>query len=487
MTNLAAMVDALREAGVLIRSPSAAPVVCSVAVDSRLVEPGSLYCAVRGTARDGHTFITDALARGAAAVLVEDQVEHPVPTVVVRDGRAAAAIAAAVWYGWPGRAMTVVGVTGTNGKSTTVSFTRHLLNAGHDVGVLGTLGAYDGAGASIAGWTGLTTPGPVELQATLAAMRDRGCTTVVMEASSHALHQRRLVGLGFRAAVYTNLTHEHLDYHGDLDAYLAAKRLLSAQLVDGGVDVINADDPAWRGPGGRDGTRRMTFGLDPAADVRGSVTGRDATGSDVDIQVSGSCVSVRVPIPGEFNVSNALAAFAASVAVGRDPATVGARLRTAPPVPGRMERLVTAAYTVLRDYAHTPDAYRRVLRTLRPITSGRLIILFGCGGDRDRAKRAIMGEIAGREADLAVVTSDNPRHEDPETILDDIERGLTGVAHLRITDRREAIERAVRMLEPGDCLLLAGKGHETYQIVGNDKQPFDERHIVLSALARTAP
>lgn len=480
---LGRIVEHLERAGVLARNASVDAEITGVTDDSRRVAAGTLFCAMAGSNADGHDFLADAARRGAAAALVtqpNDAVD--LPQVVVRDGRVAVALAAACWYGEPGRAMYLVGVTGTNGKSTTVALIRHLLNEDGTIGSIGTVGARDGRGTELPEGVGLTTPGPVELQATLAALRDRGTTGVVMEVSSHALDQRRVAGLTFRAAVYTNLTHDHLDYHGDYDHYLAAKALLSAQLPEGGLEVVNADDPAWSALVRRPGVRRVTFGQREPADVCADAIVLGAAGAEATIAFGQTRLRARIPLVGEFNVSNALAAAATVWGLGGAPERIVGALRDAPQVPGRMERLVAKDYVVVRDYAHTPDALQRALEALRPVTTGRLIALFGAGGDRDRRKRPAMGAIAARLADLAILTSDNPRTEDPERILDDVEEGMGGVAHLRITDRREAIHRALATLQPGDCLLLAGKGHETYQVVGTEKRPFDERTIVLDAL-----
>jgi UDP-N-acetylmuramoyl-L-alanyl-D-glutamate--2,6-diaminopimelate ligase len=479
---LAAIVGALRDAGLLLAAPDRLPAITGVAADSRRVQPGVLFCAVEGTVADGHKFVPDARARGAAAALVARALTDPIPQIVVADGRTAAATAAAVWFGRPADGLALVGVTGTNGKSTTVALTRHLLNAAGDVGALGTLGGMDGRGEVLPEDAGLTTPGPVELHAAFAELARRGVRTVVMETSSHALHQRRVAGLRFAAAIYTNLTHDHLDYHGDYESYLAAKALLSGHVVAGGLEVVNLDDPAWEGLPRRDGLRRLTFGTSARADVGAEAVRLDARGAAFRLRLGSAVMDAFVPLMGEFNVSNALAAAAVAWGRGLPPEAIAARLAHAPQVPGRMERLASAGYTVLRDYAHTPDALRRALRTLRPLTTGRLIVLFGCGGDRDRHKRPVMGEIAAQEADLAVVTSDNPRSEAPERIIDDIEEGMGSVAHVRIADRRAAIHRALAMLQAGDCLLLAGKGHETYQVVGTTRLPFDEQVIVRDAL-----
>lgn len=480
---LSAIVDRLRAVDEVVQVPAEDPVLAGITEDSRRVTPGMLFCAVEGTVYDGHTFLADAARRGAVAALVcRPTSEVSLPQVVIRDSRAAAAYAAARWHGNPGARLTLIGITGTNGKSTTVTILRHLLNRQATVGMIGTLGAMDGTGTTVPDTGGLTTPGPVELHGVLARLVQRGCDTVVMETSSHALDQRRLAGLVYRAAVYTNLSHDHLDYHADYDAYRAAKMLLSAQLAEGGVEAVNGDDPAWSALPVRPGIRRVTFGERPDAEVRAEAPAFDVDGTRFVLWIGGDRHDVRLPLLGEFNVSNALGAAAAAWGLGHPPARVAGVLADAPQVPGRMERLAGDGYVVLRDYAHTPDALDRVLRALRPLVTGRLIVLFGCGGDRDRTKRPVMGRIAAERADLAIATSDNPRTEDPERILDDVEAGMQGTDHLRIVDRRQAIHDALAMLKPGDCLVLAGKGHETYQIVGTERRPFDERVIVREAL-----
>jgi UDP-N-acetylmuramoyl-L-alanyl-D-glutamate--2,6-diaminopimelate ligase len=478
------ILDALEAAGLLAGPVAPVPALTGIATDSRAATAGTLFCAVEGTVADGHAYLDDAARRGAVAALVARPVpDVAIPQVLVTDSRRAAAVAAAAWFGWPARALRLVGVTGTNGKSTTVALVRHLLNAQGDAGALGTLGAFDGTGAPVPGGSALTTPGPVDLQHVLAQLRARGVRTVAMETSSHALHQGRVYGLQFAAGVYTNLTHEHLDYHGDLDAYLAAKALLSEYLTPDGVEIVNADDPAWTKLPRRPRRRRVTFGVLQPAEVHATDLSFAAGATRFRLHLGDRGLQVELPLMGEFNVSNALGAATAAWALGLPPDAVVDRLATAPQVPGRLERLAAEPFVVLRDYAHTPDALRRVLRTLRSQTPGRLIVLFGAGGDRDRRKRPVMGQVAAQEADLTIISTDNPRTEDPERILDEIEEGLSAVAHLRITDRHEAIERALELARPGDTLLLAGKGHETYQVYGTEKVPFDEAAIVRDALA----
>jgi UDP-N-acetylmuramoyl-L-alanyl-D-glutamate--2,6-diaminopimelate ligase len=440
-----------------------------------------LYVAVRGSQFDGHRFAADAVKRGAAALAVEAPQESGVPELIVRDGRRAAMVLGSAWYGHPGRCLTLIGVTGTNGKTTTTGLIRHLLNERKSAGSIGTLGAFDGEGEPVPSTAGtLTTPGPIDLQATLAALLSRGVSEVVMETSSHSLDQGRLDGLTFDAAVFTNLTRDHLDYHATMDAYLASKLRLSTLLRLTGVEVVNLDEAAWRTLPPR--TPRLTFGLASGADVRATGIALSAGGTRFQMQGRFGSAEVELPLLGDFNVANALAAASTSLALELPLARVIERLATAPQVPGRMERISDAPCIVLRDYAHTPDALERALTTLRPLTQGRLIVVFGCGGDRDRGKRPLMGRIAAEFSDLAIATSDNPRTENPDAIIDEIEQGMRGQPHLRIVDRLAAIHTALENGRPGDTILLAGKGHETYQILGTTKVPFDERVIVQEAV-----
>jgi UDP-N-acetylmuramoyl-L-alanyl-D-glutamate--2,6-diaminopimelate ligase len=471
------LLDELRRADLLVSAPTVLPELAGLSADSRVIQPGMLYLAVRGSQADGHRFIPDSVRRGAAAVLLETPQQSGVPEIVVCDARRAALVLASAWHHHPGRKLTLIGVTGTNGKTTTTGIIRHLFNASDCAGSIGTLGAFDGQGRPIDSTAGvLTTPGPLDLQATLAEFVRRGVSHVAMEASSHSLDQGRLDGLQFSAGVFTNLTRDHLDYHGSMDSYLSAKLKLSTLLGLQGVEVVNLDDQAWCSLPRR--SSRVTFGLDPSADVRASGIVLDAKGTRFLLSGRFGTVEAGIPLLGDFNVANALAAGACALALGCSLEEVVARLATAPQVPGRMERISEVPCVVLRDYAHTPDALERALTTLRPLTNGRLIVVFGCGGDRDRGKRPLMGRIAAERADVAVATSDNPRTEDPDAILDEIEQGMSGVAHLRITDRLEAIRHALGEARSGDTLLLAGKGHETYQILGTEKVPFDEKEIV---------
>jgi UDP-N-acetylmuramoyl-L-alanyl-D-glutamate--2,6-diaminopimelate ligase len=476
--SLADLRDALHDAGLLVGERGALPdTIAGVADDSRAVVSGGLFLAVRGAERDGHDYLDRAAERGAVAAVVDDPARTSLPALVVSDTRRAAAVAATAYYDAPARALRLVGVTGTNGKTTTVGMLRHLLDeAGARAASIGTLGVLiGGEGEPLDGGGGLTTPGPVELQRVLRALHDRGVRTVTMETSSHALHQRRVEGLEFDAAVFTNLTRDHLDYHGTMEAYFAAKALLIGHLAPGGVAVVNADDPAWDAL--PRATRTVRFGSARAADVHATDVRCTPDGSRFALVFDGAPHEVALPMLGDFNVANALAAAACAWALGLTPAAIVARLGTMPQVPGRLE-ILNGRPTVLRDYAHTPDALERAIDAVRPFTTGRLIVVFGCGGDRDRGKRPEMGRIAVDRADVAIATSDNPRTEDPERILDDIEAGMHGAPHERIEDRRSAIARAIAIAAPQDVVLLAGKGHETYQIRGTTKLPFDERAIV---------
>ncbi len=483
----AAIVRALEEAGELVGVRGDLPAsFTALSDDSRTATPGSLFVAVRGQARDGHDYLDAARRGGAVAAVVEDASRTELPTVAIRDSRRAAAVVAAAAYDWPARQLVAVGVTGTSGKTTTVTMLRHLLDEPDAASAsIGTLGVLTGrVGRPLPGGSGLTTPGPVELQRVLRMLVDAGVRRVAIEVSSHSLDQRRVEGVAFAVAVFTNLSHEHLDYHGDMASYLNTKARLLQLLAPDGTAVINADDRAWDAlPPTR---RRLRFGVGTTGGV--DVTARDvrftAAGSTWRLVAGAESAAVQLPLLGDFNVMNALAAATAARALGLAVSDIALRLSSLSQVPGRLERLLDRP-AVLRDYAHKPDALRAVLRAVRPFVRGRLIVLFGCGGDRDRSKRPVMGAIAEQEADVVILTSDNPRTEDPERILDEIEVGMSR-PHERIEDRRTAIARAVQIARADDVVLLAGKGHETYQIRGTEALPFDEREVVGAVVAAAA-
>lgn len=474
----------LRREGLLVAAAAPDLPLTGLATDSRAVAPGGLFIALPGTVTDGHRFLPQARERGAVAAVVERPVDDPLPQVVVSSAHHAALVLARAWHGHPTGRLRLVAVTGTNGKTTTSLLVRHLLDQAGTAGVIGTLGAWDGHGRPVPSTAGkLTTPGPVDLQATFAELVARGVTDVAMETSSHALDQGRLDGVPFAAGIFTNLTREHLDYHGTMDRYLEAKLRLLRLLAPGAAAVVNQDDPAWEAIRHQP---RVSFGRHPAADLRAEAEVAGADGTRFRMAGRFGSAEVMLPLAGEFNVANALGAAAAALSLGLELGTVAARLATAPQVPGRMERLATAPCTVLRDYCHTPDAFERVLGTLRPLTPGRLVILFGCGGDRDRGKRPEMGGIAARLADEVYLTTDNPRTEDPDRIIDDIAGGMGGAGYHRILDREAAIAHALERRTPGDTLLLAGKGHETYQQIGAERIPFDEAAIVRRLTGQAA-
>ena len=461
------------------------PVVLGVCQDSRVTQRGDIFVAWKGVTTDAHAFVADAAATGAVAVVVEAAVSGtPIPQLVVTDGRAAGALVANAVFGDPSRGLFLVAVTGTNGKTTTALLTRHLLTPHGPAAAMGTLGLVGPDGAARPGTEGLTTPGPVQLASWIRDLADEGVRSLALEASSHALAQRRLEALRFDVAVFTNLTQDHLDFHEDLEEYFSAKARLVELLEEEGTLVLNRDDRAWDRISWDGHT--VTFALGREADVRALDLELGAAGSTFRLATEGGAARVELPLLGRFNVENALAAAAVALTLGLSLADVAAGLSGAPQVPGRLERVTAEPVPVLIDFAHTPDAVAGVLDTLRPLVGGRLIVVFGAGGDRDRTKRRPMAEAVARVADLAIVTSDNPRTEDPERILDDLEPGLMGSSYERITDRRAAIARALEVARPGDMILLAGKGHETYQVVGTERRPFDERRVVSELLQGAA-
>lgn len=479
MIRIEALASRLARAGLLIDPGAPAGLeITGISDDSRDVEVGDLFCAIRGHLHDGHRFLNEVAEAGAAAALVE----KPEPgldmlQLRVRDARRAAAIAAQVVYGEPAADVSLVGVTGTNGKTTTVHLARHVLSQHLPTGSLGTLGQIDTSGERRP--LELTTPGPVEFAQRLADLRAAGARCVVAEVSSHALDQRRVDGVEFEIGVFTNLSRDHLDYHADFDAYRMAKWRLAELVREDGTLLLNADEPAW--PSSEGGRRTIRFALTSEADYTARDVELGAWGSRWKLVAPDGQVEIELPLLGAFNIANALAAAATAVALGMGLAEVAESLGTAPPVPGRLERLADAPL-VLRDYAHTPDALSRALGTLRPLVTGRVIVVFGCGGDRDRGKRPQMGEVAAAGADLAIVTSDNPRSEPPEAVIEDILPGLGKAPHEVIVDRREAIARSLELARPEDAVLLAGKGHEVVQIIGDQRRPFDEAAIVRGLL-----
>ncbi len=482
-TTLASVVKRLGENGLLVQAADGDVIVRGITDNSRRVEQGDLFCAWTGTTSDSHRYVAAVESAGAVAAIVEKRVDGvKLPQVIVRDGRRAAALAAAVVFGDAQDALTLVGVTGTNGKTTTVWILRHLLSELGKAASLGTLGLRTTADQPAASGESLTTPGPVDLARTLRDLVDDGFRALAMEVSSHALDQGRVHSLRFDAVVFTNLTRDHLDYHQTMEAYKAAKLSLLQLLRPNGTAVVNADEPEWNDI---TAARVLLFSTkDPRSDVCAANVELSAAGAHFNLVTNEGSAPVYLPLLGGYNVENALGAAAACIALGYTVTQIAARLATVPQVPGRLERIATTPCPVLTDYAHTPDALERALTTLRPLVTGRLIVVFGAGGDRDRGKRPLMGEAAERLSDVAIVTSDNPRTEQPGAIIDQIVAGMKRAVHVRVTDRRAAIARALLIARPDDCILLAGKGHEDYQIVGTTKYPFDER-VVVRELLRT--
>ena len=456
-------------------------VVRGVSHDSRTVAPGDVFLAWEGYRADGHAYAGDARRAGAVAAVVERLLpDVDLPQLRVRDGRHAAALVADRVLGSPGRRLRLVGVTGTNGKSTTALLLRSILgDLPGGAAAVGTLGLVGPDGKVRPGTEGLTTPDPVTLATWLCDLADEGVGAVTMEASSHALAQHRLEALRFEVAVFTNLSRDHLDYHGGMNEYRDAKLHLRDLVAEGGTLVVNGDEPAWEGLHGDDVLR---FSLGDRGELRAANVLVTPHGSRFSLLHGDEAAAVELPLLGEFNVENALAAAGAALALGRSLSEVAAGLGAAPQVPGRMEVVVSRPFTVVIDFAHTPDALENLLTALAALGPERLVVLFGAGGDRDRGKRRPMAEAVARHADRVFLTSDNPRTEDPEAILDDLEAGLGQVDRVRLTDRREAIRQAVLEARDGDVLVLAGKGHETYQVLGTERHPLDERAEVRAAM-----
>lgn len=468
-------------------------VVSGVFDDSRLVRPGGVFVAIRGTAVDGRRFVGDARERGAA-VLIGEGLE-PVRgalTINVDDARDTLARLAARWWGLDtplARRLRLLGITGTNGKTTTAHMTRAILQAGGwRCGMLGTV-QYDLCTESVA--AGMTTPAPLELAGYLRECLDSQAEAAVLEVSSHALDQRRTDGLRFTAAAFTNLTQDHLDYHGTFEAYREAKARLFARLNDSAVAVVNADDPEHEALLRDCRARVVTYALERPADLSASILDKTIHGTRYRACLGGTELVLENALPGRHNVYNALAAAGLAVAVGMPLEAIERGLRSVGDIPGRLERVSgLTGLDVFVDYAHTPDALRTTAKVLKSLARGRLIVVFGCGGDRDRTKRPLMGRAAAEFGDLLVVTSDNPRSEDPEEIIEDILTGFDENTRGRVMiepDRRNAIHAALAQAAPGDTVLIAGKGHEHYQVVGTELRPFDDVEVTREAAGLRMP
>ncbi|PYJ94307.1 MAG: UDP-N-acetylmuramoyl-L-alanyl-D-glutamate--2,6-diaminopimelate ligase [Verrucomicrobia bacterium] len=462
----------------------------SIAYDSRRVQRNGMFVALRGEKSDGHQFIGQAIEKGASVIVAEREGSHPRATfLVVENTRAALADLSAAFYHYPARKLKLAAVTGTNGKTTTTFLTKHICEAaGLRCGLIGTVRYEIGERVLPAI---RTTPESLDLVELLAQIRDAGCRAAAMEVSSHALAQDRTRGLEWNVAVFTNLTQDHLDFHGTMMSYFDAKAKLFTQLgaqqkKRKPMAVVNIDD--------RYGEQLLdkidknvaviTYGRGARADFRASNPRVEFSGTSYQLEAGGKSYLVRVPLIGRFNVLNSVAALAAANALGISLRDAVLSIGKSSQIPGRLE-LVPAKrqFQVFVDYAHTPDALRNVLRTLRELEPHRLIAVFGCGGDRDRQKRPMMGDIVDQYADYAIITSDNPRTEDPNAILAEIEKGFRSSRYEKIVDRTEAIGRAVALAQPRDMVLIAGKGHENYQEFADYTVPFDDIQVARRAIA----
>jgi UDP-N-acetylmuramoyl-L-alanyl-D-glutamate--2,6-diaminopimelate ligase len=492
---LAQLVQAL-ERGPLLRQPLSRTSIPDVDVrslthDSRQVGRGDVFVALKGLKTAGTNFAADAIARGAVAVVADEPPAQSagVPWVVVNDARQAMARLADEFYGHPSQSMRVVGITGTNGKTTTAYLLRAVFEAaGIKTGLLGTV-TYLVGDREVA--ASRTTPESPDVQRMFRMMVDSGCGACVMEVSSHALALRRVDETKFAAGVFTNLTRDHLDYHGDMESYFAAKRRLFEMLPGGAPGVINLDDP--RGEQLRPAaTRPVTYAINKPADVTPGPLSFSWKGLEFDVKTPQGPVHVKSRLVGRPNVSNILATVATATALDVPRTAVEQGLANLEGVPGRFQVVSDSRdpITVVVDYAHTDDALKNLLETARPLAQRRVITLFGCGGDRDRTKRPLMGAVAARLSDVVVITSDNPRSEDPVRIIEEIKRGVQtpsdpdATRFFTIVDRKEAIQLAIKTAEPGDLVLLAGKGHEKTQVIGSRELPFDEVAIAREALER---
>jgi UDP-N-acetylmuramoyl-L-alanyl-D-glutamate--2,6-diaminopimelate ligase len=446
--------------------------ISGLAYSSQSVTPGALFFCVPGFRSDGHDFAPDAVARGAAALVTERRLDLGVPEIVVDDVRAAMGPAAARFYGDPTAELEVIGITGTNGKTTTAYLVRHLLEAaGRQTGLLGTVKRVVGG---VEEEVERTTPEAIDLQETFRRMRDAGDEAVAMEVSSHALELGRVAGIRFACRVFTNLTQDHLDFHETMEAYFAAKRRL---FDEPGLSVVNVDDEYGRGIAAE--VDALTFGIENDADYRARDIDFDVNGSRFTLETPDGELRIESPLAGLFNVQNVLGAIAAVRSLGVEEISLEGFGR----VPGRFEAVDEGQdFGVLVDYAHTPDSLENVLRAARELARGRLHVVFGAGGDRDRGKRPLMGDAARRLADRVLVTSDNPRSEEPEAIIDEVMEGAGPEAE-REVDRRHAIARVIEEAEPGDVVVIAGKGHEQGQEFENGrKEPFDDVTVAREAL-----
>ncbi len=486
------MVDAMNAARV---SGEGNPDIAAVVADSRRAGPGVLFAALAGSHADGAAYIGDALDRGASAILAASLPDPlpPVPVIIARDVHKALGEAADALYRNPSRSLRLVGVTGTNGKTTTAYILRHVLNrCGMRCGMLGTI-EYD-LGRTVEP-APLTTPDAVRFTKSLAEMRDSGCEAAVVEVSSHALDQERVWPHRFAVGMFTNLTRDHLDYHGDMAAYRDAKRKLFLRLDERALAVVNWTDPASARMAEGCAARVAGYMLDapdaataPGEAIRAHIVRCDLSGQLFTVENHALAGEYRTPLVGRHNVENCLGVMMAAHGLGCDVRAIRDAIADFPGVPGRLERIESAdGVTAFVDYSHTDGALRSVLSVLRPLVPGKMITVFGCGGDRDKGKRPLMANAAEERSDVVVVTSDNPRTEDALAIIREIMPGFSRLEAVTVEpDRRSAVMEAARMAEPGDAILVAGKGHEDYQVIGTEKIHLDDRELVREAFAKRA-
>ena len=453
--------------------------VASVEYDSRKVAPGSLFVAIKGYETDGHLYIGKAVGEGASAIILEDRTyagEVPEGCTLVRvpDSRKALALISASYYGHPARALKVIGVTGTNGKTSITYLLKNILKeAGFKVGIVGTI---ENQIDDVVQPSSVTTPESRDLQHLLRQMADKGCSYCIMEASSHALYLDRVAGIPFKAAIFTNLSQDHLDFHKDLEDYLQAKMRLFKYVTEDGFSIVNADEEAGRRIAAMASGSIASYSLHQPSDFRARDIRMDLQGTRYTLDIGGKPEEVRLKLIGEFSIYNSLAAIATALSLGIPVQTVLKGVAGVS-VNGRFQLVESRKdFAVVVDYAHTPDGLLNVLQTARKIAAGRVICVFGCGGDRDRTKRPLMGRVAGEWSDQIIITSDNPRTEDPDSIIAMVEAGAKEVtdSYLLIENRKEAIRKAIELAAKGDIIVIAGKGHEDYQIIGKIKYPFSD-------------
>lgn len=469
----------------LLSGQPADQMVSGMTIDSRGVKPGYVFVCIPGFRVDGHEYAAKAYALGARVFVVEREIPLPADTVVIQVGnsRQALAVLAYAFYEQPGRGMNLVGITGTNGK-TSVSFYIHgiLMAHGHKTGIIGTVDTkLDHAPIAIDFATS-TTPDTIELMQIIQHMQQAQADSLVMEVTSHALALHKVRQLAFDVSVFTNLTQDHLDLHGTMENYRDAKAQLFMQSA---TNVINLDDPYGAHMASMATGQVISYGMEGERDIKATCVAYTPTGTSFTVVMAGERYDFYLPIPGRFSVYNALGAIGAVHALGVPMTTIQASIKVLKTVPGRIESVPNDHnLQVMVDYAHTPDSLQNVIETAKAFTTGRVITVFGCGGDRDASKRPLMGAVASTYGDFTFITSDNPRTEDPETILDQIAQGMVGTAYERVTDREQAIDRAITLMTPTDTLIIAGKGHETYQIFADRTIDFDDRLVAAQAIQR---